>query len=392
MPAYAVDDGLVASHDGARSGQPERHDVMQFGPLRPRRPPPRWLPAAVTVLMIAGVAAGVVVTVARGKKPPARPATATVTAPVTVTRLGHPLLGVRAGWDLFALGRGKSALGGDVLVRIQLARGRITRTAVSPLDSDGPVSFLAGPDEVIIRPLDFVPGYLVPDGQPARGLRAALSHGGVVFPGPRPGQLWAQPANGRRAPMSLIGPTGRKLGPAIQVPADGYWPIAADGSGYLLIHWRGAVYDARPGGRRRVTAGTVAAVGRRHRHRCADIVIDSATGARRLLARHRIDVTVPGAISPDGSTAALFLAGHAGKITIHLLSLISGTDRGVPVNADRQSLGADSLAWSPDSRWLFVAAAHGKLVAVNASTGRARGLGAALPLVSQLTVRAGPAG
>jgi hypothetical protein len=200
--------------------------------------------------------------------------------------------------------------------------------------------------------------------------------------------------------MSLIGPTGRKLGPAIRVPTGGYWPIAADGRGYLLIHWRGAVYDARPGGWRRVTTGAVAAVGRtrwlavdcRHRHRCADIVIDSATGARRLLARHRIDVTVPGAISPDGSTAALFLAGHAGKTTIHLLSLISGTDRGVPVDADRQSLSADSLAWSPDSRWLFVAAAHGKLVAVNASTGRARGLGAALPLVSQLTIRAGPAG
>jgi hypothetical protein len=54
-----------------------------------------------------------------------------------------------------------------------------------------------------------------------------------------------------------------------------------------------------------VTTGTVAAVGRtrwlavdcRHWHRCADIVIDSATGARKLLARHRIDVTVPGAIS-----------------------------------------------------------------------------------------------
>ena len=356
----------------------------------------------MTVLVIAGIAAGIVVTVARGKKPPAaaaRPAPAAA-APVTVTRLGHALLGERADWDLFALGGSGSALGGDVLVRIQLAAGRITRTAVSPMLSGGPVSFLAGPDNVIIRPLDLVPGYLVPDGQPARNLRAALSHGGMVFPGPRPGQLWAQPAAGRRTRLSLVGPTGRRLGPTIRVPAGGYWPIAADGRGYLLIHWRGAGYDARPGGRRRVTVGTVAAVGPtsllavecRHRHRCADIVIDPATGARRLLARRRIDLTVPGVISPDGSTAALFLAGHAGRITLHLLSLNSGADRAVPVNADRHSLSSGSLAWSPDSQWLFAAAAHGKLLAVSVSTGRARGLGAALPPVSQLAVRAGQAG
>jgi len=46
------------------------------------------------------------------------------------------------------------------------------------------------------------------------------------------------------------------------------------------------------------------------------------------------------------------------------------------------------MVWSPDSRWLFVAAADGKLVAVNASTGRAELLPAPLPAVEQVAIRA----
>ncbi len=377
--------------------------MLQFGPSRPRRKPPRWLTLTVPALIAAGVITGVVITVAGGggKPPPATaPRPALAPGPVTVTRLGHPLLGVRADWDLFALTRPESAFGGDVLVRIQLASGRITRTPLPPLLSSGPVAVLAAPHQVIIRPLDFVPGYLVPDGQPARGLRGTLSHGGMVFPGPRPGQLWAQAARGQSALMSLVGLTGRKLGPVIRVPAGGYWPTAPDGRGYLLIYRHGVAYDARPGGRRRVTAGTVAAVGParwlavgcRHRPRCADIVINPVSGTRHLLARRRITVTVPGVISPDGSAAALLQAGPAGRITIHVISLRTGADHGGSVNADPESVGPGTLAWSPDSRWLFAVAAHGKLVAISASTGRARAIGAALPPVSELAVRPAPGG
>ncbi len=46
------------------------------------------------------------------------------------------------------------------------------------------------------------------------------------------------------------------------------------------------------------------------------------------------------------------------------------------------------MAWSPDSRWLFVAAADGKLLAVNARTGQAKSLGVTLPAVSQVAIRA----
>ncbi len=343
----------------------------------------------------------------RGTKPPAASATATpaatATAPgaVAVTRLGHRLLGVRAGWELFALGPGE-------VVRIQFARGRVTRTQVPPLMSSGPVSLLAGPHEAIVRPLDFVPGYLVPDGRPARRLRGALGHGGMVFPGPRPGQVWVQTPGRHRQTMSLAGLDGRPLGAVIRLPASDGLFMTSDGRGYLLIYRHGHVYDARPGVTRRITAGTMAAVGPRwlavrcrHRHRCSDVVIDPATGARRRLGHRRIGSPLPGVISPngwsdlpgvispDGSTAALLRAGAGGTITVHLLSLNSGTDRAVPVHADRGLFAPGNLAWSPDSQWLFVIAVNGKLVAVSASTGVVRGIGTALPPVTQLAVSTG---
>jgi hypothetical protein len=344
------------------------------------------------VLVAAGViAAGVIVAAGRGTKPPAASATATAPgaapAAVAVTKLGHRLLGVRAGWQLFALGQ-------QEMVRIQLARGRVTRTQIPLLMSSGPVSLLAGPHEAIIRPLDFVPGYLVPDGQKARTLRGVLSHGGMVFPGPRPGQVWTL-ISGRA--VHLAGFDGGKLGAVIRLPAGDGWLVTSDDRGYLLIYRKDQVYDARPGVTRRITAGSVAAVGPtrwlavhcRPRHRCSDVVIDPATGTHRHLGHRRIGSAVPGIISPDGSTAALLRGGAADPITVHLLNLNSGTDRAVPVHADRGLFAPGNMAWSPDSRWLFVIAVNGKLVAVSASTGAVRGIGTALPPVIQLAVRAG---
>jgi hypothetical protein len=371
----------MARPEGARPGQPE---VLEFGSSRRRRwRLPRWLAPVVVLLIAAGVAVFVVVTAAPVKKHSA------AHGPVTVTSVGHPLLGVRAGWELFGLGSGG-------VVRIQLAAGRITRTTVPALLSTGPVTFLAGPHQVIIRPLDFVPGYLVPDGQPAQALRAALSRGGTVLPGPRPGQFWVQDAGGRQPLMSLVGQDGSKLGAAIPIPASGRWPVISDGRGYLLIHRAGRIYDARPGTRHLITSGTVAAVGPtrwltvacQRRHHCLDVVIDSVTGARRVLAGPRLSTIAPaGVISPDGSAAALFRVRAGGQTTIQLLSLASGTDHAIPVHPNQESFDLGAVAWSPDSQWLFVVTADGRIVAVSARTGRVRGLGVALPPVSQLAVR-----
>jgi hypothetical protein len=56
----------------------------------------------------------------------------------------------------------------------------------------------------------------------------------------------------------------------------------------------------------------------------------------------------------------------------------------------QESSGPQALAWSPDSRWLFIVTARGYLAAVNARTERVGGLGVSLPPVSQITVRNSP--
>jgi hypothetical protein len=72
---------------------------------------------------------------------------------------------------------------------------------------------LVEPGKVIIRPLDYVPGYVVPDGHAA---------------------------------MTLIGSDGGLTGVSIPTPLGNY--ITSDGSGYPLFTGADGVYDAQPGG------------------------------------------------------------------------------------------------------------------------------------------------
>jgi hypothetical protein len=156
----------------------------------------------------------------------------------------------------------------------------------------------------------------------------------------------------------------------------------------------GDFYDVLPGGFRRI-AGTPVAVGPtrwlmadcRPRRGCSEAVLDLASGARRTLpGRGELPSGPAGVIAPDGSAAAVIRV-TAGSVTLHLIGLASGTDRQVTVPLDEGSSGDQTLAWSPDSRWLFVVAARGELAAVNARTRRAEGLGVTLPPVSQIAVR-----
>lgn len=140
-------------------------DSVTFGSSRPHRR--RWsrrLRHVVAGFVAAGLVAAVVVAAVRQASAPSpRPADAVTlptsgstnasavpSRPVVVTQLGHRVLRVRAGWELFARGPGQ-------LIRIQLAKGRLTRTTIPVLRTTGPVSFLVQPGKVIIRPLDFVP-------------------------------------------------------------------------------------------------------------------------------------------------------------------------------------------------------------------------------------------
>jgi hypothetical protein len=359
-------------------------DEVGFGPARPPRPGrrrpqwPRWplALAAAAVILVVGV-----LTLGRHTTGPAAP------APVTVTEAGHRLLGVRAGWELLGYGPNRA-------VRVQLARGRVTQTVLPALDSSGAISFLVGPDQMIIRPWDFAPGYLVPDGKPARGLHGLLAHGGPALPGPEPAEVWVQNS---ATSLNLSRLDGSKAGVSIRLPAGGWWLASPNGRGDVLLSGVGETDDVWPGGSRYI-GGSLAAVGPTRwltvncyrPHRCADVVINPATGAQRQLGGPpvaSVSAASPGVIAPDGATAAVFRVTAGGQVTLHLLNLATGADQRIAVPLAEGSAGPGRLAWSPDSQWLFVITAHGGLAAVNAGTVQVEGLGARLPWLSQIAIR-----
>ena len=367
-------------------------DLISFGSARAGPPagrPGRW--ASWLLLGGAAVAAIVVLVTRSGPHRPAAPPA------VTVTDLGHRLLGATARWELF--GRGP-----DGLVSVVPATGRVTWTRVPALDSSGPVSFLVNPHQAIIRPLDFVPGYLVPDGKPARGLSGLLSQGGPALPGPRAGQVWVVTAGVGYAALALTGLDGARQA-AVPLPPGGPLPLSAtaDGSGGVLLTGPSGTFDAGPGGLRRLSLQPLAVGPGRwlavtcpgHGQHCHTVVIDSATGAQRMLPGRALPHTAltpwpPGLIAPDGAAAAILELSRSSQLSLHLLDLRSAADRvlSLPISQDADN---ETMAWSPDSRWLFVVTDTGAVRAVNASTGQPADLGVRLPFISQVAVRPAPA-
>jgi hypothetical protein len=397
----------VTPQTGDGSGRHCHDEVVEFG--ADRSAGRRWLSRG----LLACVVAAAVVTVAlqaAGDHQARRAAKPTPPPPaVHVTAVGHRLLGVTAGWELFARGP-------DDLVQIQLARDRITQTYVPPLQSADPdVEFVIGAREVVIRSADLVPGYLVPDGGQPRVLAGPLAGGGPLVPGPAGAQAaWVASGSLTAPALSLVTLSGRRSGPSIRFPRGGPQvpgTAVSDGRGYVLVTTDSSfsVYDAGPGWDRPVP-GTVVAVGPaswlvvtcdpQDQH-CRHEVIDSATGSRRILPGpappdpYYTAWPPTGVIAPDGSTAAVAQTGSDGGLTVNLIDLHTGTTRdlGIPLGMPGTDLplGADandnSMAWSPDSRWLFIAEKGGKLVAVSALTGRTESLGISLPAIDQIAIR-----
>ncbi len=333
--------------------------------------------------------------------PRPRPSLPLLTDPAPVpphtTDLGRPILGITAGWELF--GRGP-----DGVVRIVLAKGRLTSTAVPGLGSSGPVSFLVGPDRAVIRPLDFVPGFAVDDGRIATALTGALSQGGPLIPGPDAGHVWADTAaDGSPDVMTLVDWQGRPTPTHFSVPAG--WPAVgatSDGAGNVLLTApNGGTYQVRPDGRRLITAGTLLASGPTGylvsecdaAGKCRTSVLDRSTGTRKVLAS---SITTPyqgtaGLISPDGKTAAVIDIAGVGSsaVRLSLVDLSSGVEH--PLGADvGLPIRDNSMVWAPDSRRLFVATDTGRIAVVDRNTGQVGDLGLSLPLIEQLAIRAAP--
>jgi hypothetical protein len=385
----------MASEDlGAGGARPDESDVVGFGREGPPRRP--WIVRALLAAAGAAIVAVVAVHLSDHSGKPSRPAPP-AQPQVVATYAGRDLLGVRANWDLFA--RGSS-----YLVRIQLASGKVTRTVVPPLESNNPVvAFVVGPHEVIVRSYDQVPGYVVHDGDPARLLTGVLAnYAGPLLPGPVGSQVWALTGGVGYSQLTLVGLDGKAAGTSIRLPPGGALPATAipDGRGYaILLTTANRIYDAGPTWDHRVPS-MVIAVGPTawlslacDRH-CRNVVTSSETGAQRTLAGPGLTESAfawptLGDVSPDGGVAAVpvFQASRSGGgVALDLINLRTGKRTQVAV-AMGQVPVYEGMAWSPDSQWLFVVAAGGRLVAVNPSTGHATGLGITLPPVSQVAVR-----
>ncbi len=304
------------------------------------------------------------------------------------TQVAPAILGATGAWTLFARGA-------DVLVRLDMSRGWVSETAVPPLSSSGPVSFVVGPDRVLIRPLDGVPGYVVPDGGSAQEAAGLLSHGGPVVPGPAPNRVWAQTGWGSDQAMALVGLDGRAMGRPVHIPAD-MSPMSAepDGSGSLLLQGTSGWYAGQGDSLRRVTTGTVLAASASSwlvsdcddLHRCVTALVDRTTGRRRPLGASLAATGSFGSIAPDGRWAAVPLYGSSGS-TLLIIDLATGVRRPATVSPAPDYFPSGTFAWTPDSRWLLVVDSDRAIVALDPVTLRTRPLGVDLPFVDQIAVR-----
>lgn len=384
-------------------------DVLEFGGPVPDRPRPRWQRLAWPPLGLVAVLVGVFVvnaqharnaaagpspTPASSSRPPAASPTPSASplpspsasAPFFVN-LGHPLLQTTAGWELVARGSGQ-------VVRIDPAGGHVAITPVPAINSSAPVSFVAGRGWIMVRSLDAVPGYLIPDGQPARELTHTLAEG-PVLPGPDGTGVWTGVQDAPGVPLTLVDTDGRPLGPRIALPADAYGVVQPDGTGYAVFNGIGGSWSARPDGIRRISTGRLVAVGPTRwlvvecddKHSCQTVAIDRSTGARHTISGIDPQTNGPlGVVSPDGTKVALALRAAQDPPSLHVIDLRSGADQ--TYNVAVSAFDGSALVWSPDSAWLIVAEGNGRLDAMSANGSEGVRLDLGLPPMTQVTVRA----
>jgi len=290
-----------------------------------------------------------------------------------VTILGHPLLGCAR------------ALG---VVRPRARGGRphpVRHAAASPgtahpaLSSGGPVTFVTDSEGALVRPIDFAPGYLIPDGEPARAAPGHLTQAGRRSPARIRGTCGfrAAPANDRMVRSGWTGaaPVRRSPHRPRARPSTRRSSRSLTRPGTCSSRAIGGVYDVRPSGTSRVTTGTVLAVGPtrwltavcNNHARCRPVVIDRPTGVRYPLnTRVPLSTRLNGAVA---STARRDLTrrGHcrspgwiaAGNDRDHRPRYRHRTCASAPYrlvrSRHRMGMGIDGLV--AGQRWLFIATA-----------------------------------
>jgi hypothetical protein len=125
---------------------------------------------------------------------------------------------------------------------------------------------------------------------------------------------------------------------------------------------------------------------------CHNVVIDVTTGTQRTLPGTALPIldwpypAQPGVVSPDGAYAAVTVTGGAPGVALALVDLHTGTASTLPITMGYFA-SSQTLAWSPDSKWLFVITATGGLAAVSPADRSVRSLGVRLPDLRQIAMR-----
>src|SRR4029077_2287800 len=162
-----------------------------------------------------------------------------------------------------------------------------------PVTAAGLVPSRIGPRQSIIRPIDFVPGYRVPDGRPPTGLSGQLARGGPVVSGPDPGHVWAGSDGRVHLTLSLLNLAGQPM-LSVPLPRSGPALLTAtpDGNGNVLLTGPTGTFDAGPGGLRRLRLQPTAVGPHRwlamscpHRRHCRNVVLDTSGGRLRVLRK-----------------------------------------------------------------------------------------------------------
>lgn len=290
----------------------------------------------------------------------------------------------------------------DSVVQIDYSTLRVTATPIPALPV-GTVTFLATADGVLVRPSTGA-GYYVPDNKPAE--RAVGVMAADTLPGPTPGQFW-QPvyAHGQLTDLRLLSADG-SIRTTMRLPhglGQFFGPLASDGSGYVLATTSRGWYDLRPHGSRLVpnrapALAQVLAAGSNRlivctpphvpERRCRASVVRLASGR---LPTPLGTLTLPasqltGPVAPDARTALVYQPSGPGQLVAQLLDLDTGRFLGDPVAVDPDT-ESGAAVYTPDGHWVFLVGRGGRLLALDARTGRLQGLGLRLPYLYQLLAR-----
>jgi hypothetical protein len=307
----------------------------------------------------------------------------------TVTELGGPLLASRTQTELIVHGLG-------AVVRIDVDRGRVTRTGVPTIGSTAPTFMVAGSRSVLLRPLDNVAGYLVPDDAGPQPLAGRLGNATFwAYPGPKAGLVWLEATDARQGAevLDLVG-FDVDFAP-VSVAIRNLWPWGPDFAGQVVVTGVGGAYVTGPSGLTRVTTGDVFAAGPTkwlvrecdESHVCTMATIDRRTDHKEVLDVGSLAAdpgSSTGVITQDGRTAAIVR--RTGELDV--IDLTSGQLQNIATYPS--NVNPVAPVWSLDSRFLFFASDTYTVAVFDRTTGTTTALRAEVDHVEALAVRPAP--